>query len=156
MDALLSAALGACTLPRWLWLVASLRLFSAALGYAFPSRLFGETLETQLFDGGPRRRSSQPPPPPFTPLASRLFAQWTLVSCAVCAAAAVDGSPRTLWPCLFTFALALAFFTSEVFVFGTVSLKAASRPAVVASVSCAWIALELAAQRSGAGGGAKA
>ena len=54
---LLRALLGAATLPRWLALVALVRVLSAALGCAHPARLVGESLETQLFDraNAPRR-----------------------------------------------------------------------------------------------------
>jgi hypothetical protein len=163
MDPVVRSLLGLATLPRWLGLVAALRLSSAALGYAYPARLFGESLETQLFDRAnvdDRRRTpvaaaaaaaaeaaaatAAPGAPQFSRLAARLFAMWTIASGAVCVAAALDGTRRTLMPCLCTFACALAFFASEVFVFGTVSASAAARPAVVASISIAWIALELA------------
>jgi len=136
---LLRALLGAATLPRWLTLVALVRLFSAALGCAHPARLVGESLETQLFDraNAPRRA------PQFTPLAARLFAAWTLASSVVCAAAALDRTRATLLPCLASFVIALLFFASEVLVFATVSPSAAARPAIVAGVSVLWIAHEL-------------
>lgn len=139
MELAREALLGAVTLPNWLLLVSLVRLSSAALACAHPARVFGESLETQLFDGaGAARRPSQ-----FTPLAARLFAVWTLASSAVCAAAALDRTRATLLPCLATFVIALAFFAGEVFVFSSVSPGAAARPALVAGLSALWIAREL-------------
>ncbi len=130
-----------------------MRLLAVVLGYTYPaSVLGGQNLETQLFNTAntasgdsadkprtsPRLTAASASPPSsrreFTPLAGRTFSVWTAVTCLVCVFTAQEPtSPSLLRLCLGTFLVALVYFALELFVYGTVSLKTASRPAVIAS-----------------------
>ncbi|KAI9032967.1 hypothetical protein DFJ74DRAFT_143233 [Hyaloraphidium curvatum] len=129
MALLLDRLFAHATLSNWLTLVAAMRLFAVALGYAYPRRLLGENLETQLFDGGRG----------FSPLAGRTFAVWTAATCAVSLAAAAEPENRGLLRAAHaTFLLALGYFGLEVGVYGTVSRGKAARPAAIAAISALW------------------
>lgn len=97
-------------LSYWLLLVASMRTLSVFLGYRNP-RYFQEQLFTTS--------TSQ-----VTPLASRNFAIWTLLSCTVAAIAAFHLHERGAYlAAMLSFYVAAGYFTLELLVFGTVKLK---------------------------------
>ena len=97
-------------LSYWLMLVAAMRTISVVLGYTSP-RYFQEQLFTTS--------TSQ-----VTPLASRTFAIWTFLSCALALIAAFHLHERGIYlATTLSFYTAAAYFTLELLLFGTVKLK---------------------------------
>lgn len=69
----------------------------------------------------------------FTPLAGRTFSVWTAVTCLVCLVTASDPDNKSLLKVtLGTFIIALLYFILELFVYKTVTLRTAIRPAIIA------------------------
>lgn len=132
------------TLSNWLYVVASLRLLSVVLGYTYPKAVFGQNLETQLFDianpkAGDDKSKAAKAGKQFTPLTGRTFAVWTAVTCIVCVLTAQEPENTGLLKlCCSTFAVAMAYFALELTVYKTASLSKVLRPAVFASVSAVW------------------
>ncbi|MEW5319631.1 MAG: hypothetical protein WDW38_010774 [Sanguina aurantia] len=119
---------GKTGLSYWLLIVASLRLLSVFLGIFNPS-----SFKTALIDRQPHL---------VTPLFGRLFAAWTTVTCCLCVSLSFDIANRSLYAVtLSSFAVAIIFFLSELFIFRTVSLKGALSPLIIATVSSTWMAL---------------
>ncbi|KAG2439908.1 hypothetical protein HYH02_010537 [Chlamydomonas schloesseri] len=115
-------------LQRWLVLVAGLRMLAVVIGIFVPNKL-----KSQVFD----RR-----PDLVTPLLGRLFAAWTLMTCALCLACARDPTNKTVYlTTLFSFAVALVFFLGELLIFRTLSIRGAISPMIVATTSTIWLAL---------------
>lgn len=115
-------------LRRWLVLVAFLRLLSVYLGYLNPSRL-----NSNLFDATPDA---------VTDLNGRTFAMWTSLSCVLCLFCAKNPQNRAMYSAtLASFVLALIFFSSELLLYKTLSLKSALQPMIVAGVSVLWMGL---------------
>ncbi|KAG2497761.1 hypothetical protein HYH03_004033 [Edaphochlamys debaryana] len=115
-------------LQRWLYFVASLRMLAVFIGIFAPSKL-----KTQVFDRKPELVSG---------LLGRLFAAWTIMTCALCVACARDVSNQNVYATtLFSFGVALLFFLSELFVYRTLSIRGAIMPMIIASVSVTWLAL---------------
>ena len=97
-------------LSYWLLMVAAMRTLSVILGYRSP-RYFQEQMFTTS--------SAQ-----MTPLASRTFAIWTFLSCALALIAAFHLHERGIYlATTVSFYTAAAYFTLELLVFGTVKLK---------------------------------
>ena len=97
-------------LSYWLMLVAAMRTLSVVLGYRSP-RYFQEQMFTTS--------SAQ-----VTPLASRTFAIWTLLSCTLTILAALHLHERGIYlATTASFYIAALYFTLELLVFGTVKLK---------------------------------
>ena len=97
-------------LSYWLMVVAAMRTLSVMLGYTSP-RYFQEQLFTTS--------TSQ-----VTPLASRTFAIWTFLSCALALIAAFHLHERGIYlATTLSFYTAAVYFTLELLVFGTVKLK---------------------------------
>eukprot|EP00198_Chlamydomonas_reinhardtii_P004110 XP_001693446.1 predicted protein [Chlamydomonas reinhardtii] len=118
------------SLQRWLVLVAGLRMLAVVIGIFAPNKL-----KSQVFDRRPEL---------VTPLLGRLFATWTLMTCALCLACARDPSNKTVYlTTLFSFAVALAFFLGELLIFKTLSIRGAISPMIVASISTTWLTLGL-------------
>ncbi|KAL3137025.1 hypothetical protein ABBQ32_006614 [Trebouxia sp. C0010 RCD-2024] len=113
-------------LRRWLVIVALLRLLAVFLGY------FNHTkFQTNLFDNSPRE---------VTELCGRVFAIWTLLTCALCCICARNPCvPSIYGATFFSFVAALCFFLLELFVYQTVSWKSALQPLIVAGVSTLWM-----------------
>ena len=147
------------TYSNWLILVAAMRLLAVVLGYTYPLPVFGQNLETQLFDianttttttpvSNNGRKSSRLNKAnneetvtnntssgtiSFTPLAGRTFAVWTTVTCLICLITASDPTNTGLLKVtLGTFVIALGYFVLELFVYKTVSVRTAIRPAIIA------------------------
>lgn len=98
------------------------------LGFFLPNKL-----QTNLFDGAPHLVND---------LTGRIFAVWTLTTCALCLVCARDPRVRAVYAAtLFSFAAAAAFFASEALVFGTVSLRSAANPGTIAGISLVWMGL---------------
>lgn len=97
-------------LSYWLLLVAAMRTLSVVLGYLSP-RYF----QQQLFTTSTTQ---------VTPLASRTFAIWTFLSCALALLAAFHLHERGIYlATTLSFYTAAVYFTLELLVFGTVKLK---------------------------------
>jgi hypothetical protein len=110
------------TLPNWLYVVASLRLFSVVLGYFFPFRL-----RQNLFVKAPQ----------FPDLTARTFAVWTTMTCMVCVLTAQNPTNLAMLQlCCGSFVVALSFFALELFVYRTVSVASAASPFVIACECC--------------------
>lgn len=125
-----------CTLGNWLLLVASLRLLSVYMGYVFPKKVLGHTLESQVFDraNNKSKKDDENQGSAFTSLSARTFAVWTAVTCLVCIATSRQPENQLmLLLCLSTFVIAFVYFMLELFVYKTVSVKTVSRPAFFAS-----------------------
>lgn len=115
-------------LKRWLLVVAALRMLAVFIGIFAPNKL-----KSTVFD----RR-----PDLVSPLLGRLFAAWTIMTCALCVACSLDTNNETLYATtLFSFVVAWVFFVSEVFICKTVTLRGAMSPFIVATVSAVWLAL---------------
>ncbi|GIL95058.1 hypothetical protein Vretimale_1158 [Volvox reticuliferus] len=115
-------------LQRWLVLVASLRMLAVVIGIFAPNKL-----RSQVFDRKPEL---------VTGLLGRLFAAWTLMTCAVCLACAWDPSNKIVYgTTLFSFVVALTFFLSELLIYRTVTIRGALSPMIIASVSTAWLSM---------------
>ncbi|EFJ47056.1 hypothetical protein VOLCADRAFT_105276 [Volvox carteri f. nagariensis] len=115
-------------LKRWLVVVASLRMLAVVIGIFAPNKL-----KSQVFDRKPELVSN---------LLGRLFAAWTLMTCALCLACAMDPSNKTVYgTTLFSFVVALLFFLSELLVYKTVTIRGALSPMIIASISTAWLSL---------------
>ncbi|KAK9818265.1 hypothetical protein WJX72_009742 [[Myrmecia] bisecta] len=113
-------------LRRWLVFVALLRLLSVYLGFFQPKRL-----ATNLFDKAPEQ---------VTDLYGRTFATWTTVTCALCLLCARNPRvPAIYGATLFSFAIALVHFASELLFFETISLVNALQPMFFAAVSVLWM-----------------
>ena len=98
------------------------------LGFFLPQKL-----QSNLFDRAPHLVND---------LTGRLFAIWTLTTCALCLVCARDPRVRPVYAAtLFSFAAAAAFFASEALVFGTVSLRSAANPGTIAGISLVWMGL---------------
>lgn len=118
-------------LTIWLFVVAGLRLISSVLAYSghlsvLRSTLFPLAGEEEV-----------------TPLYGRTFATWTLTTCFMCILCArerCDPASGLFTATLLSFVTALAHFSLEVVVFGTMSVRAAASPGLVASVSIAAMA----------------
>jgi hypothetical protein len=112
--------------PDRLQFVAFLRFFSVILGYCYP-----DTLSENVFAAALDQA---------TPLQSRTFAIWTTTSCMLCLLCARNIGNRQLYAATFgSFVIALGYFLIEHVVYGTVPLKRAMQPLVVASVSILWM-----------------
>ena len=97
-------------LSYWLMAVAAMRSLSVVLGYTSP-RYF----QQQLFTTSTAQ---------VTPLASRTFAIWTFLSCALALIAAFHLHERGAYlATTLSFYAAVVYFTLELLVFGTVKLK---------------------------------
>jgi len=97
-------------LSYWLLLVAAMRTLSVVLGYTSPLYF-----QQQLFTTSTAQ---------VTPLASRTFAIWTFLSCALALIAAFHLHERGIYlATTLSFYTAAAYFTIELLVFGTVKLK---------------------------------
>ncbi|KAJ1560060.1 ergosterol biosynthesis protein [Cladochytrium tenue] len=86
-------------------------------------------------------------PEQVTDLASRMMGTWTLTSAIIRCYAAYNLSNKTAYQlCMWTFALALGSFTSEIFLFETAPISSPGVfPAlIVSSTSLAWMALNYA------------
>ena len=106
--------------------VAFLRFFSVVLGYYYPKTL-AENVFADALDQA-------------THLQTRTFAIWTTTSCMLCLLCARNIGNRQLYAATFgSFVIALGFFVMEHFVYGTVPMKRALQPLVVASVSILWM-----------------
>lgn len=115
--------------------MAALRTISVVQGYKGP-----HTFRQRIFTRRPEQVS---------PLAGRLFAVWTLVTCFCCLVASqnLDNRPVFLIT-IFSFLVALFFFALETLWYGTLNLNAVnSIPFFVASISVAWMLLELPAAK---------
>jgi hypothetical protein len=98
------------------------------LGFFLPQKL-----QSNLFDRAPHLVND---------LTGRLFAVWTLTTCALCLVCARDPRVRPVYAAtLFSFGAAAAFFASEALVFGTVSLRSAANPGTIAGISLVWMGM---------------
>ncbi len=110
-------------LRAWLTFVASLRIFSVVCGYLKPGVLkenvFGLAAASEV-----------------TPLATRTFGIWTLLSCTVTLMCAANLESGPLYrTTMASFLIALIYFALEVGVYHTVDLRAAVSPGIIASKS---------------------
>lgn len=114
-------------LGRWLVLVGALRVLSTVMGLMNPAVL---------------QQSLYPLAQEFTPLAGRIFAAWTGVTCALCFLCAHSGcapdSP-VFMATMASFVLALAHFGMELVVFKTMSVRSIASPGIVATISLCWM-----------------
>lgn len=110
------------------FLALDLQKTSVYLGFFLPQKL-----QDNLFDRAPHLVND---------LTGRLFAVWTLTTCALCLVCARDPRVRPVYAAtLFSFGAAAAFFASEALVFGTVSLRSAANPGTIAGISLVWMGL---------------
>jgi len=106
----------------WMTFVALLRAFGVFNAWVTPQRI-----RTNVYS----RNSSE-----VTTLLTRMFGLWTALSGSICVALVLDSSNKTLLGLgLFSFLLALVHFITELFIFKTCSVRDASIPFVIASVS---------------------
>lgn len=112
-------------LPLCLIFVAILRVGSAVVGYA----------DAGIFR---RRVFNEAPPREVTALAGRTFGVWTAVTCTLCLLRAVFVDEyRIHYAALAPFVLAIAYFALELFLYGTLNVRGALSPFIVASKSSA-------------------
>ncbi|PWN98688.1 Erg28-like protein [Tilletiopsis washingtonensis] len=117
-------------LPKWLLLVSSLAVFNCVQNYV--DHAFARRVYTR---GGAQ----------VTPLSARTFGVWNLASAGVRLYAAYNIHNRQVYElCALTYVLALAHFSSEVFVYKTASIRAPGviSPLIVASSSLAAMLLQ--------------
>ena len=113
-------------LSRWLQFVAILRLFSVILGYFYPTKL-----AENLYSGTPEES---------TYLQTRTFATWTTTSCMLCLLCARNISNRGIYAAtLGSFAIALAHFMLEFFIYESVTIRTVLQPLIIASISTLWM-----------------
>jgi hypothetical protein len=115
-------------ISMWLYSVAALRLLSVVIGVA---RV--DAFRLMVYPLAPEE---------VTPLVGRVFATWTLTTCALCVCCArTGGDPQSsvFAATLFSFFTALAHYVSELVVFNTVTVRTAASPLVVASISIVWM-----------------
>lgn len=106
--------------------VALLRLLAVYLGLFDHKRL-----GTNLYNKAPDQ---------VTELHGRVFAVWTLLTCALSLICAKNPRVAAIYGAtLFSFAVALLHFALELVFFQTMTLLSALQPMVVAAVSCLWM-----------------
>jgi len=114
-------------LQWWMAVVTALRAFGVFNAWVTPNRI-----RSNVYSNSPVQ---------VTPLLTRLFGTWTALSGGICAALVYDPNNLTLlYLGLWSFILALGHFVYECFVTKTSSVKDASIPFVVASVSLVFCA----------------
>eukprot|EP01025_Chloroclados_australasicus_P001200 TRINITY_DN10347_c1_g1_i1.p3 TRINITY_DN10347_c1_g1~~TRINITY_DN10347_c1_g1_i1.p3 ORF type:complete len:140 (-),score=1.99 TRINITY_DN10347_c1_g1_i1:348-767(-) len=118
--------IGKRLLCGWLVLVAMLRLLSVYLGY-----FEYQYLEDRLFTLAKGQ---------VTPLYGRTFATWTLVTCCLCLMCSANIHNAAIYGAtVFSFIAALIHFTTEFFLYETMSVKGVLSPGIIAGVSVVWM-----------------
>ena len=117
------------TLRIWLLCVAGLRMLSVVLALTRP-----EVLANSVFAAAPHE---------LTVLGARIFASWTLMTCALCVLCANEGAqPKSsiFAATAFSFGVALALFVPELAYHQTMTLRSAITPTIIAGTSLVWMA----------------
>ncbi|KAN0093219.1 Erg28 like domain containing protein [Tylopilus felleus] len=114
-------------LPKWQLIVATMAIFNTVQNFTTLK------LTRKLYKGVA--------PASVTALQARTFAAWTLTSAIVRGYAAYNIHSKVVYDmALFTYLIAFAHFTSELFIFRTAKLKSpALSPVVVSTVSLVWM-----------------
>lgn len=124
----------------WLLVVASLRLLSVVLGYFVPHKLaenvFPPVKESRECQIVCIKRSISwfiTPMLSVTPLGARVFAVWTSMTCVLCVMTAYNMDDRGLYlATLISFVAALVFFSIELVVYKTMTLRSIAAMVVIA------------------------
>ena len=115
-------------LQYWLLFVSLFRAFSVYTGYRNPL-LFQQRVFPQQ-------------PSQLTPLAGRLFAIWTLLTCTLCIVTALYINERGIFIVTYlSFIFALIFFTLELVIYRTMYVQNIIPMVVIAGTSLVWMTL---------------
>ncbi|KAI5811603.1 Erg28 like protein-domain-containing protein [Peziza echinospora] len=140
MDALIDQLPGPGLLPKWLLLVSTIALGNSIQSYmttTFTKRVYAVDSDKNV-----------------TPLSSRTFGTWTILSAIIRGYAAYNMHNAQLYNiCILSYVLAFAHFASEWLVFGTARFgEGLVGPLVVSTASFAWMVAQRGEYLAGAGG----